>query len=188
MLSTPQAVFFAFVLFFSVVSFGETASKCWYSNCNNSTTCPEDVVECTAQTALDSVNYLNTIFNNTVSTAGLSSSYDCFIYGKNSSNYLVFSLSLILIFVFNFPGVWYSDNSEIDSYTLYRSCIPKNIKVCDIGKKSRRRRTAILVGAMSGHTCSQCTSNLCNSSVKLFTMWNVSLVMSVIFVIAQKWF
>ncbi|KAL5284604.1 hypothetical protein ACFFRR_006731 [Megaselia abdita] len=147
----------------TIINVSNAASECWFSNCNNSTTCPEDVLDCTPQIALDSVNYLKKIYDNAILNSSLSSSYDCFTFGTNTS-------------------VYYSDGSEEETYTLYRSCIPRNVKVCDLGNQNRKRRSPLII---SGNTCLQCKENLCNGSVKLFSMWSIFTILLAL-VISQK--
>lgn len=169
-------MFFKLVLFVCAayfVSDVSAADKCWYNNCQNTTTCPENKIECTQQVALDSVQYLNSRFNNTIDNSTLSSKYDCFRYTTNSSKFLLKTYLLIFYFIkFYFTVVWYDDGSNVTSYTSYRSCLPKNVDVCKLGKEDKSAAYyKIIVGASSGSGCGQCNGNYCNSSVNFIGSW-----------------
>lgn len=66
-----------------------------------------------------------------------------------------------------------------NSYSVFKSCIPRNIKVCDLKKKPDSDKMALeaqpRAGIISGSTnfCGQCTGNLCNSAGALLGSWKI---------------
>ncbi|KAL5280475.1 hypothetical protein ACFFRR_004449 [Megaselia abdita] len=134
------------------------ADQCYFNNCQNSTVCTPEPVNCTREVALDSIAYLNTRFNNTVPTDNLSKKFNCFSY--YTSNY-----------------VFFLDGTNQTTYTLYRSCITKNVDVCNLGKEEKSAYQ-VVIGASSGSGCGQCNSNLCNSSSSFVSSWKIIAIVS----------
>ncbi|KAL5284603.1 hypothetical protein ACFFRR_006730 [Megaselia abdita] len=131
---------------FYFVDFSSATNKCSFNNCQNSTKCSGKFVKCSQKMALKSINYLNGIFDNVISTEDLPNTFKCFTYITHTTH-------------------WYDDKTSNSSYTDYRSCITENVDVCQLGKEEKNKTfKAVLTGITTGATCDQCEEDLCNKT------------------------
>lgn len=78
-----KIVWFLCIAYFAAKA--SAANKCWFNDCQNSTTCESVALDCTEEVVKDSIQYLNAWFpSDQTSTENLPTKYECFVYGTDN--------------------------------------------------------------------------------------------------------
>uniref|UniRef100_T1GG82 Protein sleepless n=1 Tax=Megaselia scalaris TaxID=36166 RepID=T1GG82_MEGSC len=145
------------------------ANKCWYDKClgEDDKYCKDKEVVCTQELAMASITYLRDEHGYTIESEPYSSNYDCFKYGVRSFRQ-------------------FSNGTDIRQYEMFKSCIPQNVKVCELS--TRKKREAELTDGGTRYVCNQCSKDLCetDSSISIIGSWKLISGIVLVLLIKEK--